>query len=50
MGIACHPADGDTLAGLLESAGRALQHCKRQRMGPAYAFAGEHAGGAAARE
>jgi diguanylate cyclase (GGDEF)-like protein len=50
MGIACHPADGDTLAGLLESAGRALQHCKRQRMGPAYAFAGEHAGGAAVRE
>jgi predicted signal transduction protein with EAL and GGDEF domain len=50
MGIACHPADGSTLAGLLESAGRALQHCKRQRMGPAYVFAGEHAGGAAARE
>ncbi|MDP9602530.1 UNVERIFIED_ORG: diguanylate cyclase (GGDEF)-like protein [Variovorax paradoxus] len=53
MGIACHPADGDTLAGLLESADRALQHCKRQRMGPAYVFAGElgqrqHAGGAAA--
>jgi diguanylate cyclase (GGDEF)-like protein len=50
MGIACHPADGSTLAGLLESASRALQHCKRQRMGPAYAFAGEHAGSAAVRE
>jgi len=47
IGIACHPADGDTLAGLLESAGRALQHCKRQRMGPAYAFAGEISGEAA---
>lgn len=47
MGIACHPADGDTLAGLLESAGRALRHCKRQRMGPAYVFASELAGGAA---
>jgi len=47
MGIACHPADGHTLAGLLESADRALHHCKRQRMGPSYAFAGEQSGGAA---
>lgn len=47
MGIACHPADGDTLASLMASAGEALQRCKRQRMGPAYAFAGEHSGGSA---
>jgi diguanylate cyclase (GGDEF)-like protein len=47
MGIACHPADGDTLARLLESAERALRHCKRQRMGPSYAFAGEQSGGGA---
>ncbi|MGJ7562547.1 diguanylate cyclase domain-containing protein [Variovorax sp. GB1R11] len=47
MGIACHPADGDTLARLLESADRALRHCKRQRMGPSYAFAGENSGSAA---
>ncbi|WP_432730105.1 diguanylate cyclase domain-containing protein [Variovorax sp. W6] len=52
MGIACHPGDGDTLTSLLEAAERALQHCNRQRMGPAYAFAGElgqrqQAGGAA---
>jgi diguanylate cyclase (GGDEF)-like protein len=45
MGIACHPADGQTLASLLESAERALHRCKRQRMGPSYAFAGEQAGG-----
>lgn len=45
IGIARHPADGDTLARLLESAERALRHCKRQRMGPSYAFAGEQAGG-----
>jgi diguanylate cyclase (GGDEF)-like protein len=45
MGIACHPADGQTLASLLESAERALDRCKRQRMGPSYAFAGEQAGG-----
>lgn len=44
MGIACHPADGDTLARLIESAERALRHCKRQRMGPSYAFAGEQTG------
>jgi diguanylate cyclase (GGDEF)-like protein len=44
MGIACHPADGHTLASLLESAGGALRHCKRQRMGPSYAFAGEKSG------
>lgn len=50
MGIACRPADADTLDSLLESAGRALRHCKRQRMGPAYAFAAELAGGAASRE
>jgi predicted signal transduction protein with EAL and GGDEF domain len=47
MGIACHPADGDTLARLLESADRALRHCKRQRMGPSYAFAGENSGSSA---
>jgi diguanylate cyclase (GGDEF)-like protein len=47
MGIACHPADGDTLARLLESAERALRHCKRQRMGPSYAFAGEQSGATA---
>lgn len=47
MGIACHPADGDTFASLMASAGEALQRCKRQRMGPAYAFAGEHSGGSA---
>ncbi|MDM0004423.1 diguanylate cyclase [Variovorax sp. J22G73] len=47
MGIACHPADGDTLARLMESAERALRHCKRQRMGPSYAFAGEQSGSAA---
>lgn len=47
MGIACHPVDGDTLASLIESADRALQHCKRQRMGPAYAFAAEISGDAA---
>lgn len=41
MGIACHPGDGDTLTSLLEAAERALAHCNRQRMGPAYAFAGE---------
>ncbi len=41
MGIACHPGDGDTLGSLLEAAERALAHCKRQRMGPAYAFANE---------
>lgn len=41
MGIACHPGDGDTLAGLLEAAERALAHCNRQRMGPAYVFANE---------
>lgn len=47
MGIACHPADGDTLADLFDAAGHALQHCKRKRMGPAYAFAGELAEDAA---
>ncbi|MDR6519568.1 diguanylate cyclase (GGDEF)-like protein [Variovorax paradoxus] len=41
MGIASHPGDGDTLGSLLEAAERALAHCKRQRMGPAYAFASE---------
>jgi diguanylate cyclase (GGDEF)-like protein len=46
MGIACHPADGHTLASLLASADQALRHCKRQRMGPSYAFAGEQATGA----
>jgi len=46
MGIACHPADGDTLASLMASAAEALRHCKQQRMGPAYAFAGEHGGSA----
>jgi len=47
MGIACHPADGDTLPSLMASAGEALQHCQRQRMGPSYAFAGERTGHAA---
>ncbi len=47
MGIACHPADGDTLARLIESAERALRHCKRQRMGPSYAFASEQPAGTA---
>jgi diguanylate cyclase (GGDEF)-like protein len=46
MGIACHPADGDTLASLMASAAEALRHCKQQRMGPAYAFAAEHGGSA----
>ncbi|WP_261803695.1 GGDEF domain-containing protein [Variovorax sp. PAMC26660] len=41
FGIASHPVDGDTLESIVQAADRALRHCEQQRMGPAYAFAGE---------
>ncbi|WP_185546072.1 diguanylate cyclase [Variovorax sp. KBW07] len=41
FGIASHPVDGETLENIMQAAERALRHCEQQRMGPAYAFAGE---------
>ncbi len=41
LGIACHPADGDTLARLLRSADRAMYHVKQHREGPSFTFAAE---------
>ena len=41
LGIACHPADGTSLAGLLRKADRAMYRAKQQRSGVAYTFASE---------
>lgn len=42
LGIACHPADGATLADLLRAADRAMYACKRRKPGAeCYAFASE---------
>lgn len=42
LGIACHPADGPTLADLLRAADRAMYACKRRKPGAeCYAFASE---------
>jgi diguanylate cyclase (GGDEF)-like protein len=42
LGIACHPADGATLADLLRAADRAMYACKRRKAGAeCYAFASD---------
>ena len=41
LGIACHPDDGTSLAGLLRKADRAMYRAKQQRSGVAYQFANE---------
>ena len=49
LGIACHPADATSFEGIVKAGEVALQHCKKQRLGPSYVFASGIAGGVVCR-